>query len=147
MYMSEAEAAQIFLKYDYAEWKDLCKSFLTLASATLVLSITFSEKIGALQQAAPLVRKAILASWLGLLLSVAFCGAGLVLLSVAANYAAIKQHVPAKAVLIFGQPYSFYSRVATIAIFVAGMAYVSALASMAYAAWHKLGKPAPATEA
>ena len=34
-----------FLKYDYGETKDLCKSFLTLVSALLVFSVTFSEKI------------------------------------------------------------------------------------------------------
>jgi hypothetical protein len=36
---------QDFLKYDYAETKDLSKSFLTLVAAILVFSLTFSEKI------------------------------------------------------------------------------------------------------
>src|SRR5687767_2944902 len=39
------ELAQLFLKYDYPETKDLCKQFLTLVVAVLVFSLTFSEKI------------------------------------------------------------------------------------------------------
>ena len=37
--------AKLYLERDYAESKDLAKTFLTLLSATLVASITFSEKI------------------------------------------------------------------------------------------------------
>jgi hypothetical protein len=36
---------ETFLKYDYAETKDLAKDFLTLVSAILVFSLTFAEKI------------------------------------------------------------------------------------------------------
>ena len=34
-----------FLAYDYMEAKDMAKAFLTLVSAILVGTITFSEKI------------------------------------------------------------------------------------------------------
>ena len=41
----EGSAAELFLRYDYTETKDLAKAFLTLVSSILVISITFSEKV------------------------------------------------------------------------------------------------------
>jgi len=35
----------MFMRYDYAEAKDLCKHFLTTVIAVLVFSLTFADKI------------------------------------------------------------------------------------------------------
>lgn len=64
----------VFVKFNYVELRDLMKHFLTLISATLVFSLTFSEKILDFQKA-PLTQKLFLyASWSALVLAIAFCG-------------------------------------------------------------------------
>jgi hypothetical protein len=138
MWMEEWQAAQVFLKYDYVEWKDLCKSFLTLSSATLILSITFAEKVVGVQTAKVSEKVPLLTCWIALLAAVASCGLGLVMLSVAANYAAIKVIVKNGPVLFMGQPYSFYCRVSTVLIIIAGLFYILALASKARAGWRTM---------
>ena len=135
MWMTEYEAARIFLDFDYVDWKDITKSFLTLSSATLVLSITFSEKIINHASAGTAERRAMLICWSALLSAVVLCGLGLVMLSVAANYAAIKVAVPSKEVVFLGQPYSFYSRLGTASVLAAGVSYTAALTAMAIAGW------------
>lgn len=76
----------LFLKYDYVEAKDLCKQFLTLNVAVVVLSLTFAEKIVKFGATTPLSFKALLvASWCCLLVSIVGCGTSLAYISVAAG--------------------------------------------------------------
>ncbi len=67
----------VFVKFKYVEIRDLLKHFLTLISASLVFSVTFSEKIVDFQNA-PFKQKLVLyASWGALVLSLGLCGYGL----------------------------------------------------------------------
>lgn len=66
--------AKNFMAYNYAELKDLCKQFLTLASGILVFSITFADKIGG-HKTAP--RWSLMISWCAFILAIALCGLGL----------------------------------------------------------------------
>jgi hypothetical protein len=69
-----------FLTYDYTEAKDLAKSFLTLVSAILVGTITFSEKIINFQTATASQRRLTIASWVFFVLAIISAGTGLVFL-------------------------------------------------------------------
>ena len=76
-----------FLTYDYGEAKDLAKSFLTLVSAILVGTITFSEKIINFQTASAGQRRLTIASWSFFVLSMIICGIGLCFLFSSASMA------------------------------------------------------------
>ncbi len=82
------QKAKLFLEKDYAESKDLAKTFLTLLSAILVGSITFSEKIVDIHNSkrAPLL--AMIVCWLLLMLAIVFTGSGLASMALGAGYAA-----------------------------------------------------------
>jgi len=80
--------AKLFLDKDYAETKDLAKTFLTLLSAALVASITFSEKIVDIHNSKRTPLLAMLSCWLLLLLAIVFTGSGLASMTFAAGYAA-----------------------------------------------------------
>lgn len=58
--------ADVFVKSDYGEMKDLAKSFLTLLTAALVASITFSEKIVDLSHAGIWARLLMVPSWIAM---------------------------------------------------------------------------------
>ena len=62
--------AQKFLDRDYADFKDIGKAFLTLLSATLVASITFSEKIVDVGKTDLLPLTTMIACWLLLIFSI-----------------------------------------------------------------------------
>lgn len=81
------DRADIFLKADYSETKDLCKAFLTLLTAVFVASITFSEKIVNVGRSGWWPKSMMITSWICLLLAIAACGAGLSLMTWAAGYA------------------------------------------------------------
>lgn len=67
----------VFVKFKYIEIRDLLKHFLTLISASLVFSITFSEKIVDFHNA-PFKQKMMLyVSWGTFILSLGLCGYGL----------------------------------------------------------------------
>ncbi|GJH21826.1 hypothetical protein CBA19CS22_34810 [Caballeronia novacaledonica] len=72
-----ARQADLFMKVDYPESKDLGKSFLTLLSAVLVASITFSEKIVDVHNASTLAVSTMMVCWLLLFVSIVTCGVGL----------------------------------------------------------------------
>jgi hypothetical protein len=67
-------AVGLFVKYNYAEAKDLAKSFLTLSSAVLALSVAFSEKVVNFSTARRSAKVAMASAWLLLVLSVILCG-------------------------------------------------------------------------
>jgi hypothetical protein len=71
------ESAQRFLQFYYPEAKDLCKHFLTLISATLVFTVTFSEKIIDFQKAPIALRIVLFLSLFLMIVALGLCGAGL----------------------------------------------------------------------
>lgn len=79
------DPVESFLKYDYAETKDLLKTFITLISATLVLSLTFSDKVIKYDQAQPNIRRTMLLSWTLLVLALISTGLGLAFIAAAAG--------------------------------------------------------------
>lgn len=83
----EGSAAELFLRYDYTETKDLAKAFLTLVSSILVISITFSEKVVGGPYARQRSRLALAASWFFLIIALIVCGSALVLITIAAGEA------------------------------------------------------------
>jgi hypothetical protein len=99
--------AQLFVERDFAETKDLSKAFLTLLTAVLVASITFSEKIVDLHRSTWWPRGLMISSWVLLLLAIVTCGTGLALMTIAAGYASYFTHLDyrlfeVKAVWLFG---------------------------------------------
>ena len=66
--------SELFLKYHYAETKDLLKAFLTLLSATLVLSIAFAEKIVEFKSSTRLAKALLMSCWISLVVSIVLCG-------------------------------------------------------------------------
>lgn len=81
------EEAKIFFDRDYAESKDMAKTFLTLISVILVASITFSEKIVDVNNADLASIIFMVFCWFLLLIAVIACGTGLVYMVVAAGMA------------------------------------------------------------
>jgi hypothetical protein len=63
-----------FLKYAFTETKDLAEHFLTVVTAVLVFSLTFSEKIANFGEAPTWVRVAITTAWSCMLLAIITCG-------------------------------------------------------------------------
>ena len=80
--MTESEA---FLKYDYAETKDLLKTFITLISATLVLSLTFSEKVIGFSEAAKSTQYLLFAAWALFIAALICAGIGMAFIAAAAG--------------------------------------------------------------
>src|ERR1700724_966240 len=81
------DGATLFIQYNYAETKDLCKHFLTVVSAILVFSLTFSEKIVNFAQALRSTKVLLLAAWCCLIVSIIACGIGLIYISLAGGNA------------------------------------------------------------
>ncbi|MCW3091823.1 MAG: hypothetical protein JWP81_2892 [Ferruginibacter sp.] len=79
--------AEMFLKYDYPETKDMCKQFLTLTTTVLVISLTFSDKIVGFSAASSTAKWLTISSWTSLLLAIIFCGLGLLFVTKAAGEA------------------------------------------------------------
>ena len=83
----------LFLQYDFPQTRDLLKSFLTLVSAVLVLSVTFSEKITKTHDADVNVRRLMFASWVFFFLAIIFGGTGILFIAGAAG-CAIYGYIP-----------------------------------------------------
>jgi ABC-type dipeptide/oligopeptide/nickel transport system permease component len=115
--------AKLFLDRDYADAKDLIKAFLTLLSATLVASITFSEKIVDVSKAELLPLIVMITCWMLLLAAIVLCGSGLFVLASAAGIAAAAPE------------YSISPRVSrgALLVSVAGITFVLALIAMVVA--------------
>ena len=80
--------SKLFLERDYAESKDLAKTFLTLLAAALVASITFSEKVVDIHNSKRTPLAAMITCWVLLLLAIVFTGSGLATMALAAGEAA-----------------------------------------------------------
>ena len=85
------ESSEHFLKYDYTETKDVCKHFLTLVTAVLVFSLTFSEKIVDYKNATDFAKYLLLGSWILFLFAIIACGIGLVYMCLAGGVAVSKE--------------------------------------------------------
>lgn len=57
----ELPDAEMFLKYDYPETKDMC--FLTLITTVLVITVTFSDKIVDFSNASGISKWLVISSW------------------------------------------------------------------------------------
>src|ERR1700741_559719 len=79
--------AERFVAFYYAEIKDLAKHFLTLISATIVLSITFADKIVPFTTATTDQKAVLIAVWIFLLASLLLTGLGLFQIFLAAEKA------------------------------------------------------------
>lgn len=80
------DVVNMFLKYDYVETRDLLKAFITLISATLVFSLTFSDKIATIGDATrPNVRRLVFAAWTSFFAALALAGGGIVAIAAAAG--------------------------------------------------------------
>lgn len=112
--------ANLFLSRDYAEAKDLSKSFLTLLTAILVASITFSEKIVDLGHSSWWARGSMVGCWILLLIAIAACGSGLTLMTFAAGMASYQPDLD----------YFSYETQAMKLYIVAGLAFGTGLASL-----------------
>jgi len=127
------DGADLFLKYDYAETKDLLKTFITLVSATLVFSLTFSEKVVNFSSAPLRTRQTLFASWALLIGALIAAGIGLAFIAAAAGVA------------IYGAIPLLSFDGATLAliswsfVLVAGFVYVAGLIMMAVAAKVAIG--------
>jgi hypothetical protein len=117
-----------FLRYDYAETKDLSKSFLTLVSAILVFSITFSEKIVDFPNAGRLARICLIISWSLFMLSIILCGVSLCLISLAGGNA------------LYGGDYLSLAFQAWTSLLVAGTFFAIGLLTLIVAATASLSK-------
>ncbi len=84
--------AELFLKYNYPETKDLCLHFLTLVTAVLVFSLNFAEKFFDFQKTTKYKRLVVIIGWCLFMLSIIFCGIGLAAISLAAGNAVYQQN-------------------------------------------------------
>jgi hypothetical protein len=130
--MDSVNGPEMFLKYDYAETKDLLKTFITLISATLVLSITLSEKIVDVHKANSRVKKMMVLSWSFYVLALVGCGASMCFIAVEAG-----------CVLYGGVPfiqcrYGMYAMTSWILVVLSGTAYVVGLLLMLLSARAKM---------
>lgn len=80
-------AGELFMKYNYAETRDLCKEFLTLVSGILVFSPTFSEKIVDFKNSRRVPKVLLFSSWTLLVASIISCGVALTYLALAGGQA------------------------------------------------------------
>jgi len=123
---------QKFLQYDYGETKDLLKTFITLISGTLVLTLTFSEKIvthpGASRAADILIE-----SWILFIVALICAGLGTCFIAAAAG------KVLYGAIPIFNFSYWKLAVTSWTFVLVAGISYVAGLAMLVRAAAWAMG--------
>jgi hypothetical protein len=112
--------ADVFIKSDYVEMKDLAKSFLTLLTAILVASITFSEKIVDLGRAGTWARSLIITSWVAFLVAIVSLGAGLSFMTLGAGCATYQPYLQ----------YQIFEAKAIPLYITSGIAFGTGLASM-----------------
>lgn len=82
----------LFMQYHYAEVKDLAKTFLTLVSAVLVLSLTFSDKIVDFLNASRTQKAYLVITWVLFITSIIFFGVALCYLAVEGGMALYDDH-------------------------------------------------------
>jgi hypothetical protein len=120
--------AETFMKYDYAETKDLLKTFITLISATIVLSLTFSEKVIGFSSAGQATKFILFASWVLFILALVTSGLGMCFIAAAAGQV-IYGGIP-----LLNFDYWQLALVAWCFVLFAGGSYVLGLIALAIAA-------------
>lgn len=115
--------AKLFYDKDYTESKDLAKTFLTLLSAILVASITFSEKIVDVGNAKFVSFGSMIFCWVMLLVAIVSCGTGLAIMSTAAGLAAYSPDIDYKSYEING----------VTCFFIAAASFIAALLALIFA--------------
>ena len=90
--MTLPEHSQLFMTYDYAEMKDLCKQFLTLVSGVLVFSVTFGEKIIEFSKYRSRGRWTLFCSWILFVIALVSGGLALSCIAFAADQAVYVQN-------------------------------------------------------
>ncbi|WP_395664409.1 hypothetical protein [Methylocella sp.] len=123
-----------FLKYDYAETKDLAKSFLTLTSAILVFSLTFAEKIVDFQKSSLRIKSLMLAAWGMFIITISLAGLSICFIALAGGSAAYRQPV-----------YLDQATSAWMLLVVAGAIFVLGLLTLVIAAGLSAFAPKPNT--
>jgi hypothetical protein len=137
-----------FLNFNYAEAKDLAKSFLTLIAAILVFSITFSEKVVVFQTAGVIRRILLIISWSFFVLAIIGCGVAIVAYFNTLLYAVHCQSSPCMT-MINGVNYeNLYVRIFDVGnsiMLVAGASFAVGLFSLVGSAllslWSNPGQP------
>jgi len=79
--MNEKEMVEMVFKFDYGETKDLLKTFMTLISGTLVVSVAFAEKIVEVKNADRIARNFLIICWAGLVTALVLCGLAMCLVA------------------------------------------------------------------
>jgi len=118
-------AEELFVKFHYAEVKDLAKQFLTLIAGTLVLTVSFAEKIVPLQGAHPAQKWLLGICWLSLLVAFVLAGLGIY-----TNYLAAEQ---ARGGMIYdyGTNFQLLARRAYRYLDIAGVLFTASLCLLA----------------
>jgi hypothetical protein len=109
-----------FISTEYAEIKDLGKSFLSILIAVFVASITFSEKIVNFNSASSWAKSILVLCWIFLLLGIVLAGTGMVYIASCFNQAI---HMPCP------ENIELYS-VAFVCFVLAGLCFGLGLTSM-----------------
>jgi hypothetical protein len=134
MSLPPSEIAGLFLKYTYPEWKGMAVQFLTLASATLVLSVTFSEKVIGFQSASIAAKRAMFSCWTALILAIILAGISICFLLWAVNIASYQSVEKVQIIRAYGYSWADFWNLATILLVAAGFIYTSALVCLVVAA-------------
>ena len=124
------EVSRLFMQYDYAETRSLCKDFLTLVSAILVFSIAFSEKIVDFANAPLHTRRWLLSSWQCFIAAIVACGIGLCFITVAGGAAVYG----ADAIGPWSGGMYYWAEWSWLSIFLAGGLFVAGLIALIVAA-------------
>ena len=117
-----AGAPGLFAKFDYAETKDLAKSFLTLSSTVLAFSVTFSEKIVDFKTARSEAKFAMMASWVLNVTSIALCGLSICYLANSLSYA------------VYGGDFETPAQISYLLLLASGSMFVASLVSLVVSA-------------
>jgi hypothetical protein len=128
---------ELFLKYHYAETKDLLKSFLTLLSATLVLSIAFAEKIVEFKSSTRWAKSFLMCCWLTLIVSIVLCGFSICAIALAGGASLSDLYVGSKDI---SPAVEFWAQYSIIFALWAGASFVFALIFMILAAVQSMWK-------
>src|SRR5262245_61562746 len=123
------EISRLFMQYDYADTRSLCKDFLTLVSAILVFSTAFSEQTVDFANASLNSRRWLLSSWQCFIAAIVACGIGLCFITLAGGAA------------VYGSdgigPWSgsmyYWAQWAWLSIFLAGGLFVAGLIALIFA--------------
>jgi hypothetical protein len=129
----EINAPELFLKYHYAEGKDLLKTFLTLLSATLVLSIAFAEKIVEFKSATRWAKRSLVLCWVALIASIVACGLAICAIALAGGGALFDLYGGSNAITPKVFVWAAFANVFTLgagALFVAGLAFMTLAAAL-----------------